>query len=126
MRTKTVNILSTSSNSGVLRVVNLPSYERRDLESLRLTTLKGRIPQFSTFGDDHHAAIDAQVWVIANSSSESDVYTRASEDQWTDAVTIAALDAVRWLEDLEYPAPAEDWESLAGHNDAAVSLSLAA
>lgn len=104
--------LSLSQNSA--GTIAGPNYTSRSNERTRLLLLKVHVPQFSAFGDNHHAAISAQIWVIFNGYSESDVMDRASAANWPENVTMAAMDAVRWLEDPRYPCPSEDWQSLAG------------
>jgi len=108
-----------------------PTPERVKAEADALEAMKPRVRAHSAFGDDHRAAIDAQVTVLRLGLSSGMIEDRFSPDETADDyvdgqglnVLEAALRARDWLDgedlDQEPPvAPGEhqtltaDWESL--------------
>lgn len=86
-------------------------------EIKKLKKMKPKVRQYSSFGDDHHEAIDAQVDVLERRLEENDIW-----DRWQDAMDPeemphaldSALAARRWLDgDNVDGAPSKDWKELA-------------
>lgn len=77
-----------------------------------LTTMKPTVLHHSKFGDDHHAAIDAQVQVLEDGLSEDDVYDEFPEGDFADNIRDSALDAARWAEGDSDDVPSEQWKDL--------------
>lgn len=76
-------------------------------EIKKLEEMKPRVARFSAFGDDHHAAIDAQISVLEEEMSEGRVW-----DFWPDPETNthdAAMRAMRWMRE---ESPSEGWPEL--------------
>lgn len=65
-------------------------------EIAALLKLRPKVLHRSAFGDDHHAAIDAQVTVLKDRLSESDIWDLAEAEGWADNVRDAALLAWEW------------------------------
>lgn len=91
-----------------------PEQINNEINALR--TLKPTVPQFTAFGDDNHAAIDAQLDVLEGQLSEDDVYDiygqpedEDGEDFLEQNVLDAALDAVRWVSGQDNSAPSSGW-----------------
>jgi hypothetical protein len=80
-----------------------------------LTELKPKIAQRTHFGDDNHAAIDAQIKVLEEQADEQRVWDLADEEGWPDHTRDSALEAAMWLNE-EQDKLAEDpdgWLSIA-------------
>ncbi|RPJ06418.1 MAG: hypothetical protein EHM36_07000 [Deltaproteobacteria bacterium] len=88
-----------------------PTTEEIKKEIERLETMKPHVRRYSAFGDDHHAAIGAQIDVLRDGLDGDDVWDRFEHEK--DNVRDAALEAVDWLEDQnEQEAPSEGWKEL--------------
>lgn len=86
-------------------------------EIKNLRTIKPRVLRTSKFGDDHHAAIDAQIEVLENLLTEDEVCDRhdnAADDEmfYADNEYDSGRDAANWLAGDEDDAPSEGWGSL--------------
>lgn len=89
-----------------------------------LKAMKPKVLQRSAFGDDHHAAIDAQIMVLEKRLSHDSIYDKfeASGDRDMDHdegrgdnVLDGALNAYRWMRDEdEAEAPSSEWSDLQG------------
>lgn len=85
-----------------------------------LAEMKPRVMRRSGFGDDHHAAIDAQLVVLRERLTEDGVYDRfpcREESDSEDAVPMnvyeSALEAAQWLQgESEYKTIIENWAGL--------------
>ena len=90
----------------------MPERPQITAEITKLKEMKPRVRHFSGFGDDHHAAIDAQVRVLEQGLSEDDVYTEFEDG--AENVLDAACTAAQWLagEELDIETPSEEWECL--------------
>lgn len=78
------------------------------------------IPRTTFFGDDNHAAVDAQITVLSDLLSEDEVLDRTqtedmddAEKEWTQRTGDCARDAALWLAGDEQNPPSKDWQSLA-------------
>lgn len=85
---------------------------RQEIEKLR--ELKPRVPERSFFGDSNHEQIDAQLDVLENGLEEDDIYNtyEDDEDESSQNLVSAALDARAWLDGEEGP-PSKGWEGIA-------------
>lgn len=83
--------------------------DRKEIETeiATLREMKPRIRRASFFGDDHHAAVDAQIDVLQNNRNEDWVWDQASADNVRDA----ACEAVRWR-DGDGDKPSDGWKEL--------------
>lgn len=81
-----------------------------------LKTLKPTVRQFTAFGDDNHAAIDAQLDVLEGRLDHDDVYDiygqpddEDGEDFLERYVLDAAIEAVDWMTGLKADSPSSGW-----------------
>lgn len=76
----------------------------------KLQEMKPNVRRTTFFGDNNHAAIDAQIWVLENEASEDEVYDEFDTDHERDN----ALEAAAWLEgeELDGGGLVEGWQSL--------------
>jgi hypothetical protein len=91
--------------------------EQIDLEIAKLNELKPATREKSLFGDDHHAAIDAQVTVLSDYMDLHDIYESygdESTDEFYQNVLDGAIAAYEWMMDGggAYAAPSEGWSEL--------------
>ena len=81
-------------------------------EADRLRAIKPGVPHHSVFGNDNHAAIDAQICVLQERMDLDAIHREYGSD---DYVLACALSARDWMDgalaDDELP-PAESWEGL--------------
>jgi hypothetical protein len=94
-----------------------PTNEERAAMVEVLTKIKPTVRHFTAFGEDHHAAIEAQCDVIERLMSDDAIFTKYSPDEaWGQSrpqnVMDAALDARRWLDGQEVHL-LDDWKELA-------------
>lgn len=82
-------------------------------EVAALTKMKPKVLHHSAFGDDHHAAIDAQIHVLSQGLTEDEIWDEYGEDTGTaDNVRGAALDAATWAEGGSEDKPSDSWKEL--------------
>jgi hypothetical protein len=81
---------------------------QKEIETLR--EMKPKVRQFSAFGDDHHAAIDAQIEVLQEGLDDCDVYERFEED--ASNILDEAIHALEWMSGEKDEAPSVDWKDL--------------
>ena len=80
-------------------------------EIATLKKMKPTVLRSSVFGDNHHAAIDAQVQVLSDRMDENESEDAFGDD--SDNIRSAARDAAMWLAgEAENGAPSEGWKSL--------------
>lgn len=95
--------------------MNRPTDEQIRQEVEMLKEIKPKVRRHTLFGDDNHAAIDAQIAVLDGGLDEDAIYDEYGEN---DRLLDCALDARRWLDgewdadDHEADSPAEDWKEL--------------
>jgi len=77
-------------------------------EIKKLSTMKPTVRRFSGFGDDHHAAIEAQIEVLQSELSEDDIFANWDEQNVRDG----AVEALFWMKGEEDTAPSTNWEDL--------------
>ena len=75
----------------------------------RLKAVKKRLGRYSGFGDDNHAAIDAQVEFFEKNLDRDAVYDQG----WSQHQESSVQDACNWVEGEEEVSPAEGWEEIA-------------
>ena len=103
-----------------------PTAEQIEAEIKKLTEMKPNVIRTSYFGENHHAAIDAQIKVLEAELDEDDIYERfpteedlegreseASEEDVVKAnVRDGALEAAQWLAGEEDETPSDGWKEL--------------
>lgn len=82
-----------------------PSMKAVEDEIRLLLEIKPSVLKMSSFGDDHHAAIDAQVDVLSNDLDADEIYSTYEDDH--NAID-NALEARDWMDGTS------DCESLVG------------
>lgn len=88
-----------------------PSESEIEQEVAALEKMKPNILRESKFGEDHHAAIEAQLEVLRERMDEDDVDENYGDAE--DNIRSAAQDAANWLTgDHESEHLTSDWESL--------------
>jgi hypothetical protein len=86
-----------------------------DAEISALRAVRSRVPKFTTFRDDNHAAIDAQVKVLAERMVLEGVQSAWGNDDadgFEHHVLDAAVEAAEWLADVpggNSPSPSSGW-----------------
>jgi hypothetical protein len=88
-----------------------PTAKAIEKEISRLEKMMPTVRPFSAFGDNHHAAIKAQVKVLQEDLSEDDIYDMYDG---MDNILSSALEAREWMEGTreDEGSVADDWESL--------------
>lgn len=92
-------------------------------EIATLKAMKPNVRKTSSFGDNHHDAIEAQIAVLQKGMSEDEIYDTwgSTDDEDIDFdegrvenVVNAAIEAQTWRDDEEttMTAPSEEWKSL--------------
>jgi hypothetical protein len=88
-----------------------PNVEQIAAEIEALREIKPRVRHFSSFGDDHRRAIEAQIEVLENAYTEDEVDEEFVD--FEDNIKSSALDAANWLTgDHESERLVDDWKSL--------------
>lgn len=95
------------------------SQKEIDAELKRLTELKDQVPQYTMFGDDNRAAIEAQIEVLSEELDLDDIYQRSVEDEdddddskWNLHTRDSALTAFQWLSEEEDELPSKGWSEI--------------
>lgn len=81
----------------------------------RLETMKPDVRPTSAFGDDHHAAIDAQVKVLKEDMDENDIYAEWEDVEDLDkeySIISAAREAADWRDGEAKEKPSDGWKEL--------------
>ncbi len=87
-----------------------------------LKALKPKVRQRNTFGDDHHAAIDAQITVLDERLDNDALHDRFepsgdsdinADEGRADNVLDAAMQAYRWMIEDDNDAPSSEWQTMA-------------
>ena len=80
--------------------------------------MKPKVRRATAFGDDNHAAIEAQIEVLENDMSVDDIENRADEETeaeeelWTENQKESALYARQWMDGDEKESPSHSWAGL--------------
>lgn len=77
-------------------------------EVATLKAMKPKVKRYTFFGDDNHAAIDAQIQVLEQNLSDDEIGRRFSGE-----VQSEAFNARNWLEGDAGNPPSKDWKELA-------------
>lgn len=86
-----------------------------DAQASELQALKTRVRQYTAFGDDNHAALDAQCAVLRKRMSMDDVYIEFGDEEspdFTQHTLDAALEAHDWMTGLraaDEGSPSQGW-----------------
>lgn len=84
-----------------------------DAEIAALKEIKPKVRHFTAFGDDNHAAIDAQIEVLENDLDEDDIDNMDGAEFETENEVSAARDAALWRDgNFEGGSPSEEWGTL--------------
>lgn len=70
----------------------------------------GQVPEFSVFGDDNAAAIDAQIMVLRDGHDAEKACGLCAEDAEDEYVLGCAQQAKDWLDGLMHETPVSGWE----------------
>lgn len=70
----------------------------------------GQVPEFSVFGDDNYAAIDAQIIVLRDGHDAQRACSFCAQDPENEYVTGCAQQAQDWRDGLTDESPASGWE----------------
>jgi hypothetical protein len=98
-----------------------PTDKQIAAEIAALKKLKPRLRKSSVFGDDHHAAVDAQIAVLEERLSDGKIYDRFESTGFTDIdhgegrgdnVLSAAIDAQQWRDGDKEDKPSSEWREL--------------
>ncbi len=82
-------------------------------EIAKLEEMKPNVRRSSSFGDDHHEAIDAQVEVLKEQLDNDEIYDRFEDGPQN--VLDAALEAMGWMDGGSYgegERPSKNWAEL--------------
>ena len=91
--------------------MKMPTEKQIESEIKKLAKIQQTVLPYSAFGDDHRAAIAAQIVVLEERLTEDDVWDRYGDD--AENIRENAEDAARWLEgETEEKTLSETWESL--------------
>lgn len=98
---------------------NRKSEDQVNAEIAALEALKPKVRKRTAFGDDNHAAIDAQLDVLRKRMNSDDVYDTYGDedadefDQYVLDSALAAHDWMTGLVDSDEEAPVAGWSGLA-------------
>lgn len=84
-----------------------------EAEAQKLIEMKPRVRQQTAFGDDNHAAIEAQIDVLQRLVSEDAIYEMYPDDEADAHTRDAAMQAYEWKMGREEEAPSDSWAPLA-------------
>lgn len=96
-----------------------PTDKQIAAEIAALKNMKPNVRRQSAFGDDHHAAIDAQIDVLENRLTDGKIYDRYEptgdsdcdrDDGRGDNVLSSAIDAQQWRDGDKAEKPSADWQ----------------
>jgi len=90
-----------------------PTQKQIKEEIAKLREMKPTVLQFSKFGDDHHAGIEAQIEVLENDMDDTDIDEKEDEEDWTSGEVENARQACDWLNGVSQDGPpSEGWKTL--------------
>ncbi len=86
--------------------MNKPTQEQVKTEIETLEDMKPKVKRFTAFGDDNHAAIDAQIDVLKNGLNAGDI-----TGQYEGEIFLHANEACTWLKgEYNCDTLSEEWE----------------
>lgn len=84
-----------------------------DTEIKALEEMKPRVRRTTYFGDDNHAAIEAQLEVLRGNVDEDEIQDKFDDGEWTEHERDNAQQAVDWMEEYtDEGSPSENWQEL--------------
>jgi len=116
-------IKSNGRTLPVMKSLVKPAAAEISKQIAELKAMKPDIPPATAFGNDNHAAIDAQIQVLENPAmTESEIYDRwpDEDEDGRDQIDLRdnALSAYKWLNAIDDGAgnesPAQSWRALVG------------
>mgnify|MGYP000880969128 CR=1 FL=1 len=91
--------------------MKMPTEKQIESEIKKLAKIQQMVLPYSAFGDDHRAAIAAQIVVLEERLTEDDVWDRYGDD--AENIRENAEEAARWLEgDTDEKTLSENWACL--------------
>ena len=87
-----------------------PTDEKIAAEIRKLREMKPRVRKYSVFGDNHHAAIDAQIDVLENRTTCDEIWDDCGDA--AENVRDSMIEAANWLEDDSELLPSAGWVEL--------------
>jgi len=83
-------------------------------EIAALTAMKPKVRRHAHFGDDNHAAIEAQIRALTERFDDDDIWDEwpEEEDEEECRERDCARDAVNWMTGDVDDAPSKDWADL--------------
>lgn len=100
--------------------VKKPTPEQIATEVARLKAVQPRVPEYSLFGDDNRAAIDAQIKVLEDGMSLDGIYEAFGEDnverEFSQNTLDCAITTHDWMDGAlaeDEGSPAFGWEAIA-------------
>lgn len=96
---------------------NKPTKKQIKQEIMKLKDLAPNIRQYSVFGGDNRAQIEAQIYVLEHNSDDDEVFGKFEHIGIEEEILGAALGAVQWLDgEYELDTLSEEWEALDQRN----------
>jgi hypothetical protein len=80
-------------------------------EIARLKDMKPHVRKTTHFGDDNHAAIDAQVLVLEKRMDSDQIWNEWPEEEEDAHRRGAAMEAQQWLSGQTEDLPSAEWEA---------------
>jgi len=90
-----------------------PTANQISSEMKALREMKPRVRKETAFGEDNHAAIEAQIQVLGGALDLDDMDEKLDDDEWTQYAFDSAREALEWMEGDEEISPSENWAPLA-------------
>jgi hypothetical protein len=93
-----------------------PTREEIAAEIAALREIKPRVRKRSSFGGDHHAAIERQIQVLTERMTERAIERAADSEEWADNERDEAMAAFEWMAGsyTDYPRLVDEWKELEG------------
>jgi hypothetical protein len=95
---------------GETTVNTLPTPEAITAEIAALQAIKPRVRHYTLFGDDNHAAIDAQIELLMDPDPEEAINDYSIEND--EHIYFAVSEALEWLRGERDEPPSVDWADL--------------
>lgn len=90
----------------------VPDKKAMDAEVALLKKMKPDVRHYTGFGDDNHAAIEAQILVIERGMDNDEIYDRWPDER-DESERSCALEAREWLDgNATDGPPSEEWKPL--------------
>ena len=94
--------------------IKVPTAEQIQAEIALLIEMKPNVRQYSAFGDDNYAKIDAQIEVLEENLSEDDIWDRWDSDECeaNGDIRFCAEGALEWKLGESDSKPSDEWKPL--------------